>query len=172
VNNAAAFHERRGDDALAGLRSRLCGQFRGVFVATQAAPKHSEDPRDIIEWLVAGGARAVARMAPLLGNQKGPSRCSRKGWCVSSERAHRFNNVQRGPSNRSDPAPASGPAGQKAAVPADRVGHCSRVRGWSAFVAGPELVLHQRCQPDGRTAASTPAARQRSRHVGSTTTPN
>ncbi len=100
VNNAGTGIPAKVEETtLADFDRVFAVNVRGVFVATQEALKHLKTGGRIIMIGSCLGERVFCPAWRPTRQPKGPSRCSRKGWRVSSERAAlRSTMFSRGPS--------------------------------------------------------------------------
>jgi 3-oxoacyl-[acyl-carrier protein] reductase len=141
VNNAGTAIPKRFEEATLEEMDRVIDiNVRGVFVATQAAPKHMKNGGRIIMIGSAVGERVLTPGLVPYSATKGAVKIFTQG--LSREvggRGITVNNVQPGPIDTDlNPAAGDWAVPQKAATALDRYGRVDEVAALVAFIAGPE----------------------------------
>src|SRR5467141_171496 len=141
VNNAGTAIPKTFEETTLEEMDRLLKiNIRGVFIATQAAPKHMKRGGRIVMIGSCLGERVMTPGLVPYSATKGAVKIFTQG--LSREvgtRGITVNNVQPGPIDTDlNPAAGDWAVPQKAATALDRYGHVDEVAALVAFVAGPE----------------------------------
>jgi 3-oxoacyl-[acyl-carrier protein] reductase len=141
VNNAGtAIPKRFEETTLEELDRVIDINFRGMFVATQAALKHMKSGGRIIMIGSCLGERVLTPGLVAYSATKGAVKIFTQGLSREvGSRGITVNNIQPGPIDTDlNPAAGDWAAPQKAATALDRFGHVDEVAALVSFVAGPE----------------------------------
>jgi 3-oxoacyl-[acyl-carrier protein] reductase len=141
VNNAGTAIPKKFEETTLEEMDRVIDiNIRGVFVATQAALKHTRDGGRIINIGSAAGERVLTPGLVPYAATKGAVKMFTQALAREiGSRGITVNNVQPGPIETDlNPATGDWSVPQKAATALNRYGHVDDIAAMVAFVAGPE----------------------------------